>query len=263
VRFGTAELLADADRPGGWLLSVDDIPQSYVDLNDPTHLDFEYVRRMADVLDALEPGPVQAVHIGGGACTLPRYLAATRPGSRQLVIEADGPLVELVREELGLRSVPRLRVRVGDGRAELATVKDGSAGLLVLDAFVAATMPGRLATVEAVDQIRRVLREPGVFLINIAADSALVTLRRILATVAARFPELAVLAEPAVLRGRRPGNLVLAASSQPLPIDTLARQTARAAFPVTLVSGPELVRFIGTAKPITDAELGQDAEVTR
>ena len=263
MRFGTAELLADADRPGGWLLSVDDIPQSYVHLDDPTYLDFEYVRRMADVLDALPGGPLEAVHIGGGACTLPRYLGATRPGSRQLVIEADGPLVELVREELDLRSVRQLRVRVGDGRAELGTLKENSADLLVLDAFAAATMPVRLATAEAVSELRRVLRDPGTCLVNIAADPSLVTSRRILATVAGRFAELAVSAEPAVLRGKRPGNLVVAASGQPLPVDALARQAAKAAFPVKLLTGVELARFVGTAKPITDAELGQEAEVTR
>ena len=263
VRFGTAELLADADRPGGWLLSVDDIPQSYVQLDDPAYLDFAYVRRMGDVLDALPPGPVEAVHVGGGACTLPRYLAATRPGTRQLVLEADGPLVELVREELDLRSVPRLRVRIGDGRAELATLKDASADVLVLDAFVAATMPGRLATAEAMAQIRRVVREPGVLLVNIAADLALVTSRRILATVAEFFPERAVLADAAVLRGKRTGNLVLAAGARPLPVGTLAQRVARAAFPSRLLAGEELARFVGTARPLRDADLGQEAEVTR
>src|SRR5215217_5309163 len=83
VRFGTAELLRDLDRPNGWLLSVDGVAQSYVDLDNPTHLEFEYVRRIGDVLDRLsEPGKsMDAVHIGGGACTIPRYVAATRPGS--------------------------------------------------------------------------------------------------------------------------------------------------------------------------------------
>src|SRR5438094_1038191 len=100
VRFGTAELLADADWPGGWLLSVGGVAQSYVDLEDPTHLEFDYVRRIGDVIDCLEPGPLVALHLGGAGCTLPRYVAATRPGSRQLVFDADGELIELVREHL-------------------------------------------------------------------------------------------------------------------------------------------------------------------
>ena len=80
VDGGTAELLGDADRDGSWVLVVDGTPQSHVDLEDPTHLEFEYVRRMGHVLDlaAGEGRPVDAVHLGGGALTLPRYVAATR-----------------------------------------------------------------------------------------------------------------------------------------------------------------------------------------
>jgi hypothetical protein len=35
VDFGTAELLQDLDSDDGWLLSVDGVPQSYVDRADP------------------------------------------------------------------------------------------------------------------------------------------------------------------------------------------------------------------------------------
>src|SRR4030081_2007532 len=104
VRFGTAELLRDLDRPNGWLLTVDGVAQSYVDLDDPTHLEFDYVRRIGDVIDNLpDPGTaLDVLHIGGRGSTLPRYVAATRPGSRQLVLDADGELIDLVREQLDL-----------------------------------------------------------------------------------------------------------------------------------------------------------------
>src|SRR5882724_13603756 len=87
VRFGTAELMRDLDRPNGWLLSVDGVAQSYVDLDDPSYLEFDYVRRIADVIDCVAPDtvPLDVLHVGGGACTVPRYIAATRAGSRQLV----------------------------------------------------------------------------------------------------------------------------------------------------------------------------------
>ena len=71
VRSGRAELLADADRPGGWLLLLDRIRQSYVDLDNPTYLDFEYIRILADVLDALPAGPLRITHVGGGGLTSP------------------------------------------------------------------------------------------------------------------------------------------------------------------------------------------------
>ena len=243
VRFGTAELLADADRPGGWLLTVEGIPQSYVHLDDPTYLDFEYVRRMADIIDALEPGSLHAVHIGGGGCTLPRYLAATRPGSRQLVIEADGPLVELVREQLDLRSVPQLRVRVGDGLTEIATLRPGSVDILVVDAFERAVMPGEMGSREFVAQAARALRDSGIYLLNVAASAGGAVNRPIAANVLNGFPYRLLLAESAVLRGRRPGNLVVAGSRSPLPEEALAREIARAPFPVQLLTGDDLNRY--------------------
>ena len=75
---------ARAGRPsgfaGGWELEVDGTPQSHVDLDDPTHLHFEYVARMGAVIDQLRMPrqPLTAVHLGAGALTIPRYVE--RPG---------------------------------------------------------------------------------------------------------------------------------------------------------------------------------------
>src|SRR4051812_34716604 len=104
ISQGEAELLRDADRENGWMLSIGGVPQSYVDLGDPTHLDFEYMRLLGDVVDHLGVGdePLDAVHVGGAGCTLARYVAATRPGSRQVVYELDARLVQLVRDHLDL-----------------------------------------------------------------------------------------------------------------------------------------------------------------
>ena len=133
VLGGTAELLADADRDGSWMLLVNDTPQSHVDLDDPTHLEFEYVRRMGHVLDlaAAPGGAIDAVHLGGGALTLPRYVAVTRPGSRQRVVEYDQPLTDLVREHLPLPRGARIRVRADDARVGLAALHPDSADVVV------------------------------------------------------------------------------------------------------------------------------------
>jgi SAM-dependent methyltransferase len=255
VRFGTAELLRDLDRFNGWLLTVDGIAQSYVDLDDPTHLEFDYVRRIGDVIDCL-PGPgtaLEVLHVGGGACTLPRYVAATRPGSRQLVLDADRELIDLVREQLDLRSVPALRVRVSDGRAGVASRRDASADLVVLDAFVRAAMPGGLATIEFVRDVARVLRPSGSLVANISDGPGLRFVRRAIATILAVFPHVLLLAEPAILRGRRFGNLVLAASANELPVEALSRRAASAVFPSRLVSSEGLRKLAGQAEPLTDA----------
>lgn len=252
VRFGEAELTRDADRPSGWLLTVDGVAQSYVDLDDPEHLEFDYVRRIGDVVDCVpSPGPLDVLHIGGGACTLPRYIAATRKGSRQLVVEADGPLVDLVRERLDLRSIPRLKVRVGDGRAETATRHDGTADLVVVDAFESALMPGPLATLEYTREVRRVLRGGGHYVANVADGGGLPFAKRFAATLCAIFDNVVLLAEPGVLRGRRFGNIVTLAGVTELPLADLVRRSAGSAFPARCVPGQE---FAGTARPLRDDE---------
>src|SRR3954454_22816856 len=162
VLGGTAELLGDADRDGSWMLLVNGTPQSHVDLDDPAHLEFEYVRRMGNVLDlaAEEGAPIDVVHLGGGALTLARYVAVTRPGSRQRGVELDERLTDLVRAHLPLPRGARVRVRAADARAGLAALPTGSADVVVSDVFAGARTPAHLTTVEYAAEAHRVLR-PG------------------------------------------------------------------------------------------------------
>lgn len=257
VDFGTAKLLPDVDRPCGWLLTVDGAPQSYVDLDDPECLEFEYVRRIAYVLEAaFAPGePVAAVHLGGGALTVPRWLAAVRPGSRQQVIEADRGLVALVAEYLPTAD-PAVTVHPADAREWLARAPDASADAVVADVFGGARVPAHLTSVEFVRDARRVLRDGGVYLANLADAAPFAFLRSQLATVRAVFAEPAevcLLAEPGVLRGRRFGNAVLVACARPLPVDALARLCAADAFPARVVHGTALDRLTGSARPVYDS----------
>lgn len=250
VAFGEAELLQDLDAGDGWLLSVDGVAQSYVDRADPTHLEFDYVRLIGDVVDALPAGSLTAVHLGGGGCTLPRYLAATRPGSRQLVVEADAPLAELVRRSFGTTG---FRLRVGDARSELPRLRQGESDLVVADVFQSALMPVHVTTFEWVQQVQRLLRPDGVYVVNVADGRPLAFARAQVATLLAAFEHVVLLADPSVLRGRRFANLVLAASTSALPVAALTRRASRAAGRARLVTGDELQIFTGGAAPITDA----------
>jgi spermidine synthase len=253
--FGRAEVRVDRRRPGGRLLLVDGQESSYVDLDDPTNLDFAYVRRIGDLLDLHHPPaePLHVVHIGGGGFTLPRYVAATRPGSRSLTFERDGGLVDVAREALGLRTSARMRVRVGDGRELLAALPERSVDDVIVDAFEGPLVPAHLTTVEFTREIRRVLRPGGLCVLNVIDIPPLELARAGAATLLAVFRHGAVLAPRRLLRGREGGNVVLAASSRPLPLDALRERAAQADQPEEVVGGEELATFTGGARPLTDA----------
>ncbi|MGW1612276.1 spermidine synthase [Streptomyces sp. NPDC002285] len=255
VDGGLAELIPDPDRARAWTLLVDGAPQSHVDLDDPAHLSFEYQRRFGHVIDLVAaPGkPVQAVHLGGGALTLARYVAATRPRSTQQVVERDGALVQLVRRELPLDPNARIRVRSADARDGLAKVPDGWADLVIADVFSGARTPAHLTSTEFLDDVRRALKPGGVYTANLADGPPLAHLRGQIATAAARFAECALVADPTVLRGKRFGNAVLVASDRPLPIAELTRLAASDPHPGRVEHGRSLTDFTGGAAAVTDA----------
>jgi len=240
-------------------LVVDGTPQSHVDLDDPTHLHFEYVARMGAVIDRLRmPGqPLTAVHLGAGALTLPRYVEATRPGSRQQVIELEPALWDLVRENLPLPRGAAIRVRIGDARAGLGRLPAGLRGavdLLVSDVYSGAQTPAHLTTVEFYREAAALLAPDGVLLVNVSDGPGLAFARRQVATVREVLPEVIVLAEVQVLKGRRFGNLVVAASAAPLPVEWLPRLMAAGPHPAKVAQGAEIDEFIRDARPATDAD---------
>ncbi|MFF7178807.1 fused MFS/spermidine synthase [Streptomyces sp. NPDC008121] len=248
--------MPDVDRARAWLLTVDGAPQSYVDLDEPAYLEFEYTRRLAHVLDSAadEGEPLDVLHLGGGALTLPRYVAATRPGSRQEVIEADRGLLALVGERLPLPEGSGVAVHAADARAWLEEAPEGAVDVLVADVFGGSRVPAHLTSVEYARSARRVLRPGGLYAANLADGTPFAFLRSQLATFAAVFPELALIAEPAVLRGRRFGNAVLVASDAEIDTARLARRAAADAFPARVEYGASLARFTGDARPVHDED---------
>lgn len=256
---GTIARVVRSRFAGGFELDVDGTPQSHVDLDDPSHLHFEYVARMGAVIDLLRmPGqPLTAIHLGAGALTLPRYVEHTRPGSRQQVIELEQPLVDLVRAELPLPRGAQVRVRIGDARdvaARLPAGLQGSADLVVSDVFAGAQTPAHLTTVEYFRILAGLLSPDGVLLVNVADGAGLAFARREVATVRAVLPEVIVLAEVQTLKGRRFGNLVIAASHAPLPVTWLPRLMAAGPHPAKVAQGAELDEFVRDARVATDAD---------
>ncbi|MFH8883741.1 spermidine synthase [Streptomyces californicus] len=254
VGGGLAELIPDRERPNGWSLLIDGAPQSHVDLDDPGYLSFAYQRRIGHVIDLAAPPlqPLRVLHLGGGAFTLARYTAATRPRSTQQIVELDAPLVQLVRDHLPLDPQARVRVRTADAREGLGKLPDGWADLIVADVFSGARTPAHLTSVGFLTEVRRVLAPSGQYVANLADGPPLAHLRGQVATAAAVFPELALAADPVVWRGRRFGNAVLLASALPLPVAEFTRRVATDPHPGRVEHGRALGDFTGGAAVVTD-----------
>ncbi|WP_341718742.1 fused MFS/spermidine synthase [Micromonospora sp. FIMYZ51] len=246
------ELAVDPSRPTGRTLLAGGVEQSYVDLADPRYLHFEYVRRMAAVVDLAAPtgDPLDVLHLGGGALTLPRYVAATRPGSTQLVVERDPAVVALVARELP--ALPAgVEVQVTDAREAVADAPADTYDLVLADIYRAARMPPHVATVSFAAEVARVLRPDGIYLVNVTDLPPLVVTRVQVATLRAVFADVCVVADRRMLRGRRYGNVVLAAALCPdrLPVARLAARARRDPLPGGVLHGAALDTFVAGAQP--------------
>ena len=260
---GGIELMRDLDRPHAWMLMVDGTPQSYVDLDDPLYLEFEYVRRLGHVVDLAAPAgqPLRVLHLGAGALSLARYVAAPRPGSSQLAVESDPELIALVRRRLPLSQPTRraagthgrIRIRVADAREVLEQLPAASFDVVIADVFAGARTPAHLTSAEFDQAVARTLVPSGSYAVNVGDGPPLAHARARLATIWSVFPDVCVIAEAAVLRGRRFGNLVMAAARHELPVAELTRRVAADPFPARLVHGTELSQFRTDARAITDA----------
>jgi spermidine synthase len=262
VGLGIAELVPDPGRPAGWTLLIDEVAQSYVDLEDPTHLEFEYVRRVAALIDVMRaPGqPIRVLHLGGGALTIPRYVAATRPGSRQWVIERDAPLAALVQRVLPVPDGKGIEVVIADAREVLATgyggdwrLPDGF-DLVIGDVYRGARLAPGVATTTFSGKVAALLGSGGLYAVNVTDLPPLTFSRRQAATLRSAFADVCVIGEPGMLRGRRFGNVVFAASpsNQGLPISRLAAVAARDQRDGRVLHGVTLDQFIGGALPMRE-----------
>ncbi len=248
-----ANVVVDPSRPSGRTLMLDNLRHSYVDLHDPTHLEFRYARLFGGVIDAnFGTRPLDSMHIGGGGFTFPRWLATTRPGSTSTVLELDPAIVAIATAELGLEQSTALRVRTGDARLSIATEPTDAFDLVVGDAFGGLSVPWHLTTTELVASVARTLHPDGIYILNMIDSGPQRLVRAELATLAATFAEVALIAPPG-----GDGNHVLVASQVPIDLGSFAQSDGFA------VTGDDLLAFVGRSRVLRDDFAPADQLLTR
>ena len=254
--YHCAVVVTDQDRASGRVLMLDGAPHSYVDLNDPTYLDWDYAKAVASVIDTEYPEgePLRVYHIGGGGLTLPRYIERVRPGTSSLVSEIDPGVVKIDNKQFGLESGSGIEVRVEDARLGLGQLADDSRDLVLGDAFGGVSVPWHLTTRETVREIARVLTDQGIYVINLLDYGPLAFARAEVATLADTFDHVALATEIDTLTNgeKAGGNLVVVASDAPLNIAPIAGRIAERGADWAVIAGSELAAWTGDAAVLTD-----------
>jgi hypothetical protein len=220
---------------------------SYVDLADPAHLEFDYLRWIRIVLEIA--GARRVLHIGGGACALARALAAQDPDGRQEVCEIDADVLEVARAHMGLRRMPGLRVRRAEGRAFVAERPAAHWDAVVIDAFAGATIPRRLITAEA---FAAIARAAPLALVNVVDNRSARDVRLVAAGIATAYPSVWTL-------GARAGNSIVAGSATTQPLTLVASRAAADPSPARLTTPAAMATLLRGTAALHDADLDRAA----
>jgi hypothetical protein len=211
------------------------------------------MQHMAIVLDTVKPEstPLRAVHLGGGALTMARWLAASHAGSRQIAFESDPEVLAAVAELAPVEC----QLVVDDAVRAVFELPHGQADVAIWDLYDGPRAVTDGLTLESIESMRRLLDVRGVALLNVSDATPFDVVRPVLAALRQCFDDLTLLAEPATLRGRRSGNCVLVGVvGTELPHRHIRRCGASAPVRASVVSGADLDTFIGAAVPATIAD---------
>jgi spermidine synthase len=141
--------------------------QSAMRLDDPHALALDYTRCMMAFL-LVQPEPSEALMIGLGGASLPKFFHRYLKRTRVRVVELDERVLAAARTHFALPPDDgRLSVEIGDGTQALAPE---CCDLLVVDAFHDEVHVPQLAAAEFYDAAFLALREPGALVVNFMDD---------------------------------------------------------------------------------------------
>jgi len=169
------------------------------------------------VEEHLDAAKLRITHLGGGACSMARYFADLYPTSRNTVVELDAKLAEYVRAWFDIPKAPRVKIRVGEAGAVTATFAPASRDVLIRDVFAGDTTPEALTTVEFTRTVAESLAPGGLYILNCGDGPALTGARAEASALLEVFEYVCIVADSAMLKGRRRGNVIIAGSHAPLP----------------------------------------------
>ncbi|AWB83760.1 spermidine synthase [Corynebacterium liangguodongii] len=219
IDTGTARIIEDPLRDGGYTLEVNNVPSSYVVLGAPEVLEYDYMEWIAGLMRG--DAPFTSTHLGGAACTLASYFQQ-RWGGSHTAVEVDAALARLVRWAFE----PAAPIVVAEARAYTHALAPGSQDVIVRDVFAGPATPRPLTTVEFYRAARTALAPGGIYAANVGDLPGLSQSSAELAGMAEVFAHIGVVSTPDILAGRAYGNIVLAGSDTELPGERRAREIA-------------------------------------
>jgi spermidine synthase len=154
----------------GEALILDNLIHSINDVNDPAFLDYDYIRIYEELVgwQMNSRSSVDALFIGGGGYTFPRYMEAKYAGARIDVVEIDPEVTRVVYEYLGLPRSTTIRSFNEDGRWFVMNSKDkGRYDFIFGDAFNDLSIPYHLTTREFTQQMKELLKPDGFLIANL------------------------------------------------------------------------------------------------
>jgi predicted membrane-bound spermidine synthase len=176
-QYSCINIIADTVNGKTREMVLDRLIHSKIDLLNPSELKYEYEWVYAGVMNKVypPPAPLTALVIGGGGYTYPRYLELTRPGSAVHVAEIDAAVTEAAMKAFGLPRDTSINIHHMDARnyisdltlAKLRGREIPRFDLIFGDSVNDYSVPYHLTTKEFNDQLYGLLKDDGLYLLNI------------------------------------------------------------------------------------------------